>query len=103
MNKGLYDKVKHTIPKAEFSILSPMIDEINKLKKEKNALILAHNYMTPDIYHGIADIVGDSLALAQKAVNTSADIIIMCGVHFMAETVKVLNPNKKVLIADLEA
>jgi len=101
--RPLYQKLKNFVPEVEWSLLAPMIDEINRLKVEKNALILAHNYMTPDIFHGVADIVGDSLALAREAVNTSADIIVVCGVHFMAETVKILNPNKTVLIADLEA
>lgn len=101
--RPLYQKLKNFIPEVEWSLVAPIIDEINRLKVEKNALILAHNYMTPDIFHGIADIVGDSLALAREAVNTSADIIVVCGVHFMAETVKILNPTKKVLIADLEA
>ncbi len=99
----LYAKLKHFVPEVEWGVVAPIIDEINRLKKEKNALILAHNYMTPDIFHGVADIVGDSLALAREAVNTKADIIVVCGVHFMAETVKILNPTKKVLIADLEA
>lgn len=101
--RPLYQKLKNFIPEVEWSLVAPVIDEINRLKTEKNALILAHNYMTPDIFHGIADIVGDSLALAREAVNTSADIIVVCGVHFMAETVKILNPTKKVLIADLGA
>lgn len=101
--RPLYQKLKNFIPEVEWSLVAPVIDEINRLKVEKNALVLAHNYMTPDIFHGIADIVGDSLALAREAVNTSADIIVVCGVHFMAETVKILNPTKKVLIADLEA
>ncbi len=99
----IYQKLKNFIPEVEWTLVGPVIDEINRLKVEKKALILAHNYMTPDIFHGIADIVGDSLALAREAVNTQADIIVVCGVHFMAETVKILNPTKKVLIADLEA
>jgi quinolinate synthase len=99
----LYEKLKNFIPAVEWGLVSPVIDEINRLKVEKGALILAHNYMTPDIFHGIADVVGDSLALAREAVNTTADIIVVCGVHFMAETVKILNPDKKVLIADLSA
>jgi len=101
--RPLYQKLKKFIPEVEWSLVAPIIDEINRLKVEKKALILAHNYMTPDIFHGIADIVGDSLALAREAVNTSADIIVVCGVHFMAETVKILNPTKTVLIADLDA
>jgi quinolinate synthase len=99
----LYAKLRNFVPSVEWGLVAPVIDEINRLKAEKNVLILAHNYMTPDIFHGVADIVGDSLALAREAVNTTADIIVVCGVHFMAETVKILNPTKKVLIADLEA
>ncbi|MEM7618803.1 MAG: quinolinate synthase NadA [Pseudomonadota bacterium] len=83
--------------------LAPYIYEINRLKKEKNAVILAHNYMTPDIFHGIADIVGDSLALAREAAKADADIIVQCGVHFMAETSKALCMDKKVLIPDTKA
>lgn len=83
--------------------LAPYIYEINRLKKEKNAVILAHNYMTPDIFHGVADIVGDSLALAREAAKTDADIIVQCGVHFMAETAKALCMDKKVLIPDMKA
>jgi len=101
--RPLYQKLKSFIPEVEWSLVAPIIDEIRRLKVEKNALILAHNYMTPDIFHGIADISGDSLALAREAVNTTADIIVVCGVHFMAETVKILNPDKTVLIADLDA
>jgi quinolinate synthase len=76
---------------------------INKLKKDRNAVILAHNYMTPEIYHGIADVVGDSLQLAIKATRVEADVIVQCGVHFMAETSKILNPSKTVLIPDMAA
>lgn len=83
--------------------LAPYIHEINRLKKEKNAVILAHNYMTPDIFHGVADIVGDSLALAREAAKTDASIIVQCGVKFMAETSKVLCMDKKVLIPDIKA
>ena len=79
------------------------IYEINKLKKEKNAVVLAHNYQTPEIYHGIADFSADSLALAVEASKTSADIIVMAGVHFMAETAKLMSPNKKVLLPDMKA
>ncbi len=83
--------------------LEPLVNEINELKKEKNAVILAHNYMTPDIFYGAGDIVGDSLMLAQEAAKSDADIIIQCGVHFMAETSKILCPEKTVIIPDMQA
>ncbi len=91
------------LPEAEVVALQPLVDEISWWKKERNAIVAAHNYMTPDIYHLAADIKGDSLALAQVAVDTDADIIVLAGVHFMAETAKIINPDKMVLIPDLRA
>jgi len=91
------------LPDVEIAILEPLIEEIEELKQERNAVILAHNYMTPDIYHGVADITGDSLALARLAAETAADVIVMAGVHFMAETAKIVNEQMTVLIPDLGA
>ena len=91
------------LPDFERIAIEPTVAEIEALKRERNAIILAHNYMTPDIYHGVADYVGDSLGLAKEATTTNADVIVLAGVHFMAETAKILNPAKTVLIPDLEA
>jgi len=99
----IYQKISRFLPEIEWSVHAPYIHKINKLKKEKNALILAHNYQTPEIYHGIADVAADSLALAIEASKTKADLIIMCGVHFMAETAKLMNPQKRVLLPDMSA
>jgi quinolinate synthase len=99
----IYQKLSKQYREDYFRTLAPYIHEINRLKKEKNAVILAHNYMTPDIFYGVGDIMGDSLKLAQEAAKTKADIIVQCGVHFMAETSKVLCPEKKVLIPDMKA
>jgi len=99
----IYKKVSKVIPEIEWSFHAPLIHKINMLKKEKNAVILAHNYQTPEIFHGIADIAADSLALAVEAEKTNADIIVVCGVHFMAETAKLMNPKKKILLPDMGA
>jgi quinolinate synthase len=99
----LYRRVERHVPPFEWRILADDIAAILQLKREKNAVILAHNYQTPDIFHTVADIVGDSLALAREAVRTDAEVIVLAGVHFMAETAKLLNPDKTVLIPDLEA
>ena len=99
----LYERVKSVIPSVEWPFFAPYIKAINQLKAEKNAVILAHNYQTPEIFHCIADVVGDSLQLAIEAARAEGDMIIQCGVHFMAETSKLLNPEKTVLIPDMGA
>ncbi len=99
----LYDRVKQIIPQPEWMRFEDDLEAILDLKRERNAVILAHNYQTPEIFHGVADIVGDSLALAREAVEVDADVIVLAGVHFMAETAKLLNPEKTVLIPDLGA
>ncbi|NEH54640.1 quinolinate synthase NadA [Rhizobium leguminosarum] len=100
---SLYERVSRVIPRAEWMMFENDVDAILELKRRRNAVILAHNYQTPEIFHCVADIVGDSLALARKAIEVDADVIVLAGVHFMAETAKLLNPEKTVLIPDLGA
>ena len=100
---ALYERVSAVIPDVEWPVHAPYIDAINELKKKRNAVVLAHNYQTPEIFHCVADITGDSLMLARKAATTDADIIVLAGVHFMAETAKILCPDKIVLIPDERA
>src|SRR6201986_2684834 len=99
----LYKKVAHVIPEIEWPVFAPTILEINRLKRVRNAVILGHNYMTPEIFHCVSDFVGDSLALAREAARTDAAVIVQAGVHFMAETSKILCPDKTVLIPDSRA
>ena len=101
--RPLFERVAHVIPEVEWPIHAPYVAEINRLKRERNAVILAHNYQVPEIFHTVADIVGDSLGLAIEAARTDADVIVVCGVHFMAETAKLVNPGKTVLVPDLRA
>jgi quinolinate synthase len=99
----LYDKVRAVIPPVEWPFFAPYVKAINELKAQRNAVILAHNYQTPEIYNCVADVVGDSFQLAREATKTKAEVIVQCGVHFMAETSKILNPDKVVLIPDSRA
>jgi quinolinate synthase len=100
---ALRERVRPVIPDLEWPIHAPYIAAINELKRQRNAVVLAHNYQTPEIFHGVADFKGDSLALAQQGAKTDADVIVLAGVHFMAETAKILSPEKTILIPDLEA
>ncbi len=99
----IWEKVKHHVTPLEWRAQAPLIAAINQLKAEKDAVILAHNYMTPEIFHGVGDYVGDSLGLAKEAAKSKARVIVQAGVHFMAETSKILSPDKTVLISDLQA
>lgn len=100
---AVWEKVRRHVTPMEWRLQAPLIHAINTLKRERKAVILAHNYMTPDIFHGVGDYVGDSLGLAREAARADADIIVQAGVHFMAETSKILSPEKRVLIPDLRA
>src|SRR5512138_1672397 len=97
------ERVRRVVPEMEWPVHAPYVDAIREWKRLRNAVVLAHNYQTPEIFHGVADITGDSLALAQKAAASDAEVIVLAGVHFMAETAKILNPSKTVLIPDGEA
>ena len=99
----LYERVRHVVPPIEWPSFAEDIDAILELKRRRNAVVLAHNYQTPEIFHCVADLVGDSLALARGAMGADAGVIVLAGVHFMAETAKLLNPGKTVLIPDTAA
>jgi quinolinate synthase len=99
----LYRRIQRVIPPMEWPVFEPDVDAILRLKQQRGAVILAHNYMTPEIFHCVADIVGDSLALAREAMKVDAKVIVLAGVHFMAETAKLMNPDKTVLIPDRRA
>jgi quinolinate synthase len=97
---AIHEKVRSVIPDLEWPVFAPYIAAINELKKQRNAVVIAHNYQTPEIFHGVADFVGDSLFMAQQGAKTDAEVIVLAGVHFMAETAKILSPEKTVLIPD---
>ncbi|MFQ5635979.1 MAG: quinolinate synthase NadA [Gammaproteobacteria bacterium] len=103
LTKPIYERVRHVIPDVEWPIHAPLIAAINELKRERNAVLLAHNYQTPEIFYGVGDITGDSLALAQQGAQVDAEVIVLCGVRFMAETAKILSPEKTVLLPDMDA
>jgi len=99
----IFERMRRVVPEIEWPVHAPYVDAIREWKEKRNAVVLAHNYQAPEIFHGVADFQGDSLALAQRAADTDADVIVMAGVHFMAETAKILSPHKTVLLPDLDA
>ena len=99
----MHEKLAGLVPDFELDVKAELVDAINRLKKERNAIILGHNYMEPALFHFVADVTGDSLELCRKAAAAEAEIIVFCGVEFMAETAKILNPSRKVLIPSLKA
>ena len=99
----VYQRVRDVIPAVEWAVHAPYVEAINTLKRQRDAILLAHNYQNPEIFHGVADYTGDSLGLARAAQEADAQVIVMAGVHFMAETAKLLNPSKTVLIPDMQA
>lgn len=103
ITRPIYERVRHVIPDVEWPVHAPLIAAINDLKRQRNAVILAHNYQTPEISYGVADFRGDSLGLARQGAGTDADVIVLCGVRFMAETAKIMSPDKTVLLPDYEA
>jgi quinolinate synthase len=103
VTRPLYERIRHVMPEVEWAVHAPLVAAINELKRERNAVILAHNYQTPEIAYGVADFRGDSLALAQQGAATDAGVIVLCGVRFMAETAKIMSPEKLVILPDLEA
>jgi quinolinate synthase len=103
LTRPIYERIKGVMPEVEWAVHAPVIAAINAIKREREAIILAHNYQTPEIYYGVADFTGDSLALAQQGARTDAEVIVLCGVRFMAETAKIMSPDKIVLLPDIDA
>jgi quinolinate synthase len=103
LTRPIYERIRHVVPEVEWAMHAPLIAAINELKRQRKAIVLAHNYQTPEIAYGVADFRGDSLGLAQHGATTDAKVIVLCGVRFMAETAKIMSPDKTVLLPDYEA